>query len=165
MKLKILLSIAIANIFLFLTQFPSQGVPKWRFVCLPGPRAVPTTFAWSSQGKIALLRWEKSLGNYSPQQRCEQVSPRFQQIYQKGSLNLLTNGYMNNQPVICATKEYGGPCQTLIMTLSSDEDGRKVIDIIKDSLNGYYVGPSMHTNKIFIEINLDEYLRNGTMEN
>ncbi|MEM8779431.1 MAG: COP23 domain-containing protein [Cyanobacteria bacterium P01_G01_bin.49] len=164
MKRITILSSAIASLFFPFMQLPSQGTPKLRFVCLPGPRSIPTTYAWNSRGKIALIRWEKTFGTYSPQQRCQEVSPRFQQAYNNGSLKFLTNSYMNGQSVICATKEYKGHCESLIMTLGNNENGQKIVNTLKDNLNGYNVGPSIHTNQVFIEINLDEYLRNAPVE-
>lgn len=164
MKLITIFSITIASGLFFLSQLAAQENSKLRFVCLPGPRTVPTTYAWNSRGKIALIRWEKALGTYSPQQRCQEVSPRFQQAYNNGNLKFLTNSYMNQQPVICATSEYGGDCQTLIMTLRANENGKKIINTLKDNLNGYIVGPSRHTEQIFVQINITEYLRNAPVE-
>lgn len=160
-KTKLILPViplAIAGAILSLTSVNTEANPKLRFVCLSGgkPR-VPTTYAWHLRGKTALIRWEKTIGSYAPQQR-------FQQAYSNGSLKFLTNGYMNNQSVICATREYGGSCQTLLFTLTKEEDGQKIVNELKDILNGYQVGPIKQTNQVFIQVDIDEFLRNAAME-
>lgn len=167
-KTKLILPViplAIAGAILSLTPATTEANPKLRFVCLSGgkPR-VPTTYAWQLRSKKALIRWEKKIGSYAPQQRCQQASPRFQQAYKNGSLKFLTNGYMNNQPVICATREYGGSCQTLLFTLAKEEDGQKIVNELKDILNGYQVGPIKQTNQVFIQVDIDEFLRNAPVE-
>jgi len=58
---------------------------------------------------------------YSAKTRCEQVSPRFQEAYDKGTLNYMTNGTWKGQngkdkPVICAASVLGGDCETLLFT-------------------------------------------------
>lgn len=148
---------------------PADANLKYRFLCLSrqdpqSQQLVPTTVAWQRQGKIDLIRWKTRLGGTSPQKRCEEVSPRLQKAYENNSLRLLTNGYINNQPVICTVKEYGGNCENLIMTVNSPDEGRRLINAIKDNLNGYIVGPYKHSDQIFVEINLDEYLRNAPLD-
>jgi hypothetical protein len=71
---------------------------------------------------------------------------------------------MNNQSVICATREYGGSCQTLLFTLAKEEDGQKIVNELKDILNGYQVGPIKQTNQVFIQVDIDEFLRNAPVE-
>jgi Circadian oscillating protein COP23 len=129
---------------------------------------LPTTFAWHSKGKTALIRWEtKYFRNYSPQRRCEEVSPRFQQAYENGSLNLITNGRMNNQPVICTARKYGAACDTLLMTLRPEDNSLQVLNVFKEILDGRQKGPVKHssgTPQIYYQINIDEFLRNAPVE-
>jgi len=147
------------------TQTNSQTIPKLRFVCLQGVNPpVWTTFAWQLKGKTPLIRWEKRLGSSAPEQRCREVSFNFQYAYNKGSLKVLTNSYIKNQPVICTARDYGETCETLIMTLRPNEDGRKLVNDLKDNLNGYIVGPDKHTNQVFIQIDLEELMRNTPVE-
>jgi hypothetical protein len=102
------------------TDAAESGV---QFVCSQGfdrdsGERHPTTYIWTASKKIALIRWKKNWGNFiSPQERCEAISPRFQKAYESGTLQFITNGMMNGQPVICTTRENGGACQTLLMTL------------------------------------------------
>ena len=130
-------------------------------------RRVPTTFAWTPRGKIATIRWVKNLGGYSGQQRCKAVSPRFQEAYDNGTLNLITNDIRNRKPVICSVREYGAPCQTVLMTLRPEDNSWKVLNELKEILSGHQVGPIRHssgTPQVYYEVNVDEWLRNAPVE-
>jgi hypothetical protein len=82
-----------------------------QFICSEGydrvsTRRYPTTYAWTQRGKIAIVRWKtEQFPGYLPQKRCEEVSPRFQEAYENGTLSFITNGTMNRQPVICTTRQ------------------------------------------------------------
>jgi hypothetical protein len=75
---------------------PDKSSEKVSFICREGydkvsGKKLPTTYANNGRGKIAVVRWEtKYFKNYSPQERCEEVSPRFQTAYDNGSLLFLT---------------------------------------------------------------------------
>ncbi len=134
---------------------------------------LPTTLAWTSRGKIAVIRWVKQLGGKSPQERCEAVSPRFQEAYQKGSLSFITNGKMNKQPVICTAKEYGGKCETLLMTLrpederSEKDNSLKILNSLKETLNGRGVGPIKHSSgvpQVYYRVDMDDFLQTAPVE-
>ena len=130
-------------------------------------RRLPTTFAWTPRGKIALVRWVKNLSDYSGQQRCEKVSPRFQEAYANGTLNWITNGKMNGQPVICTASSEGGPCQTLLMTLRPKDNSLAILIDFKDNLNGRASGPIRHssgTPQVYYKIDIEEFLRNAPVE-
>jgi hypothetical protein len=128
----------------------------------------PTTFAWTTRGKIAVLRWVSSMGsNFTPQNRCEKVSPRFQEAYNSGTLGLLTNGERNGQPVICTAREYGGSCDTLLMTLRPGDNSFLILNELKDIFSGRQVGPVIHnsgTRKAYVDIDFQEFLRNAPVE-
>ena len=59
------------------------------FICSEGYHAdsgkrLPTTYAWTPRGKIAVIRFKteafKSSG-YTPEARCKEISPRFDAAY------------------------------------------------------------------------------------
>lgn len=130
-------------------------------------KRLPTTFAWTSRGKTAIVRWEKNFGKYSPQERCQSVAPRFQEAYDNGTLQMITNGKVNGQPVICAVREYGDSCQTVLMTLRKKDNPIQMLNDLKDTLNGRGVGPvknSSGTPQIYYQVNMDEFLRNAPVE-
>lgn len=123
---------------------------------------VPATFFKNDDEKTPLIIWtEDRFPN--PQQRCEKASPRFQEAKDNGTLELITNGTMNGQSVICTTQEYNGECDTLLMTLTSEDNSLQILNALKDQLNGRNVGPVKHsstTPQVFVQVDLEELLRN-----
>jgi hypothetical protein len=131
-------------------------------------RRLPTTFAWTDKGKQALVRWKtEQFPGYPPQRRCNEISPRFEEAYNNGTLGMITNGTMNNQPVICTTTEEGGTCQNLLMTLRPQDNSLKVLKEFEDILNGRGVGPVVHssgTPQRFVELNIQKFLDTAPVE-
>jgi Circadian oscillating protein COP23 len=84
----------------------------------------PTTMAKTSRGSVSIIHWtsKNAFGeDYPPEVRCKLVSLRFQEYYTDGTLNFLTTGVLNRQPVICAVQSKGGPCGVLF-TLKPGSD-------------------------------------------
>jgi Circadian oscillating protein COP23 len=84
----------------------------------------PTTMARTSRGPVSVIRWtsKNAFGeSYPPEVRCKLVSSKFQEYYTDGTLNFLTTGVQNRQPVICAVQSKGGPCGVLF-TLKPGSD-------------------------------------------
>jgi Circadian oscillating protein COP23 len=84
----------------------------------------PTTMARTSRGSVSVIHWtsKNAFGeDYPPEVRCKLVSSRFQEYYTDGTLNFLTTGVLNRQPVICAVQAKGGPCGVLF-TLKPGSD-------------------------------------------
>ncbi len=95
-------------------------------------KAVPTTMAKTKRGNVAMIRWQSTYfsangKSFTPQDRCQEVSRRFQTFYQDGVLAYLTTGKMNAQNVICVSDEYGGPCQGLLLTLEPKDNPEEVL--------------------------------------
>lgn len=160
----ILTSVSIAS-----SMLKTEAQTSVQFICGASfdqkeSERLPTTFAWTTRGKIAVVRWVKALGSRSPQQRCQQVSPRFQQAYNNGSLKFLTNSTASNgQDIICATSKYDGSCETMLMTLRREDKPLQILNELKDTLNGRSVGPVKHssgTPQVYYQIDMDEWLRN-----
>jgi hypothetical protein len=171
-KLLTVFAIAAGSIFFMPTAAPAKSEVK--FICgqsfdqVSGQR-YPTTYAWNHRGKMAIIRWKKQWGstNYRPQQRCEEVSSRFQQAYNKGTLNFITNGVMNGQPVICTTSGYGRACESLLVTLQQGENSLAILDELKGVLFGQITEPlsrSPRNSQRYYQINIDQFLETATVE-
>lgn len=127
----------------------------------------PTTFVRYDNHKYALILWKKHMPGITPQQRCNEVSQRFQKAYKNGSLNIITNGIMNGQPVICTAKEFQGDCADLLVTLKPNEDSLTVLNQLKDSLSGRGVGATPQSSgprQVYIQIDLENALRNAPIQ-
>lgn len=80
---------------------------------------VPTTMAHTHRGEVLpIIRWKyDGFRGWSPEQRCQEVSRRFQEYNQRGELVYLTTGWMNGQHVICTASYNRGPCRNLLLTV------------------------------------------------
>ncbi len=82
-----------------------------------------------------LINWQ---GNYqdntnwgvSAVKRCQIVSSKFQQAYYENRLEYLTNGFVNNYPVICATTYMDENCnkENMLLTLKPEMNARDWLD-------------------------------------
>ena len=153
----------------------AQANSEVQFICADSfdnesSKSLPTTFAWTPRGKIAIVRWqtEDFVGaGFTPQKRCNSVSPRFQEAYDNNTLGLITNGTINNQPVICTSNEAGGDCRTLLMTLRPEDNSLKVLNSLRQILNGEQVGPVKHNAdipQIYYKIDIENFLRTAPVE-
>lgn len=170
----ILTTSAIAATIPFFAQ-TTHAQSEVKFICSDGfdrasGQRLPTTYAWTEKGKIAIVRWSKKWGSgqaFSPQKRCEEVSPRFQEAFNNGTLNFITNGTINGQPAICAASEDKGACQTLLMTLRPEENPLQILNELKNVLNGRSAGPIQHssgTPQVYYQVDMKTFLSNAPVE-
>ena len=100
---------------------------------------VPTTLAETPRGTVPIIRWVSqhfSGSGYTPQQRCEEVSGRFQSYYNQDILNYITTGYMNGMPVVCVTGINGGECSELLFTLKPGQNASRTLQQLFDIRQG-----------------------------
>lgn len=163
----------VTAIGLNLTQQTVHAETETKFICAASydpetQKRNPTTFAWTPRGKVAVVRWStRYFLKYSPQQRCNAVSPRFHTAYHNDTLGLMTNGTMNNQPVICTAKEAGGACDTLLMTLRPEDNSLKILNHFRRLFNGEQVGPVKHNTgipQVYYRMDIEEFLRTAPVE-
>jgi hypothetical protein len=156
----------------FLPVNANQGV---RFSCdrsldPKSQEQLPTTVAFTQRGKIALIRWKtESFPGFPPQKRCDEVTPRFQRSYDNKTLRFLTNGRVNNQPVICAVEQRSAPCQdsNLLMTLRQGDNPYKILAQFRDVLNGRSAGPVVHSSgvpQVYYQVDIDNLLETAPVE-
>ena len=71
----------------------------------------PATVIRTSQGNIPLIYWsDPSLPpSWVPQERCQELSSRFQQFYDKGKLKYITTAWAGN-PILCLAGYKGEGC-------------------------------------------------------
>jgi hypothetical protein len=89
-------------------------------------KTIPTTFVFTQDGrKLPLINWvSDSFTGLTTQQRCQQVTYRFQRSYDQGTLRYIKTGILNGQPVLCATPKKNAACtdKTLLFTLKRGSD-------------------------------------------
>ena len=145
-----------------------------RFICASGfdqtaNKRFPTTYAWTPRGKIAVVRWKYSWfdSQISPQQRCQDVSSRFQNAYNNQSLSYITNGTVNGQGVICTARQKDGACDTTLLTLRPKDDPLEILSDLKDRLRGRGTGPIQHSSgksQVYYQIDIDNFLKTAPLE-
>jgi len=119
---------------------------------------VPTTVAKNVTGReIPVIRWVSDFGGqYTPTRRCQEVSARFENAYEKGLLNYLTTGIVKRQQVVCASSQYGGPCSDLLFTLKPSQNASSVIQNLVDigyRARGPIVQSEDGSSQIYIDMN------------
>lgn len=148
---------------------------KIRFVCSKTydeatKDYIYSTIAWNPQHKRPIIHWQRedfSGNGFTPQKRCEVVSPRFQEAYNKGNLNYFTQGTMNGQPVICTANLIGDSCNTLLITLKHEDNAQQTLEQLSDLFLGYASGAISQSsgeiaysddNRMFIKVDIEEFL-------
>lgn len=139
----------------------------YSFFCGQSTDGVPTTFAKTATGKkIAVIRWVKQWSpKYPPKARCQAVSVRFQDAYQAGVLNYLTNTKVNSQDVICAARRYGDSCNQMLLTLRRGENVSQVIENLRQmghTASGPLVQAPDGSPRTFVDMN--QLLRKAVAE-
>jgi hypothetical protein len=110
---------------------------------------IPTTLVWTSekQGNVALIRWKSQYfdaSKYGNQRRCSTVSQRFQQLWDKGSLNFIVTGTAaNGLPIVCGVAAEGDACDgsNQLFTLKKFSDKKVLIEQLSGIFEGKVSSP------------------------
>jgi Circadian oscillating protein COP23 len=101
-------------------------------------KIVPTTVIATSSRKepVAFIQWKSAgFGAYTPERRCEIVSPKLQQAWESKRLKYLTSGTSKRtgQGIICGVKDRNSRCNesNMLFTLANGTDANGLIDRIE----------------------------------
>ena len=104
-----------------------------RFNCDPIQRS--TTFE-TERGTVPIIRWtDRSFPPpFTPEQRCQIVSNRFDKFDRNGTLKYLKADRINNLPVLCVAAYKGGSClpDGLVVTFKPGTDANETLIRILD---------------------------------
>ncbi len=97
---------------------------------------IPLTVVDTDRGRIELITWKQPYFRdleLTPQQRCVEVSSRFQQFSDSKRLRYITTGKMNGYPVICIGQykpPQGYSCMgdSLLITLQQGENPDEILE-------------------------------------
>lgn len=136
------------------------------FYCSRGSDGIPTTFARTAIGDVKAFRWVSNyFQKYDPQNRCEQVSNRFQILSKKGQLKFITSDRMNGQNVVCVAPADKASCflpDGLLYTLKPEQKPNEEVNKLKGNQNNPSNGPLDETERVYI--NVDELLEEKPVE-
>ncbi|BAZ37834.1 hypothetical protein NIES4101_37590 [Calothrix sp. NIES-4101] len=103
-------------------------------------RGVPATLVRTPRGNKPMIRWVDSAfpPPWTPEQRCEEISMRFQRFFDNGTLNFLRAGRLNGQSVLCVASYKGGPClpNGVLVTLKANKNPREIMQQLLDNRAG-----------------------------
>ena len=177
MKLQTLtktLTIALIGVGPALTlQSPSQA--QARFECLlpvTGPHVgVPTTYVKvGSNERKPVIRWVSrysSGSGYTPQQRCLEVTRRFNTLYTRpGGIDIITTGYLNGLPVIYSPSNgrERANSSNLLFTLKSGENATEKIQQLFDIREGSSSNPLFESSSDSATVHFNKFLESVPVE-
>lgn len=88
------------------------------------------TFVNTPRGRVKLVGWESKFSEqWTPQRRCVEVSRRFQNFLETGTLKYIRTGVVNQLPVICVAQSRGGVCpnENVLITFNPETDPENVL--------------------------------------
>jgi Circadian oscillating protein COP23 len=114
-----------------------------------------------------MISWVSNLGGRDPQQRCLEITERFQNFSDNGMLRFLRTSTVNGLPVLCVARFRGGSCDrsSVLITLQAGQDPQLVRQQLIDIASRASSGPiRLRSNEvIFYEdgepyVNVDKLL-------
>lgn len=161
-------SCTLAAVSLVATTNGATASERTQFICGRGQN-FPTTFVRNRSGKRPLIVWKFKWANngVSREQRCQQVSARFQSAYNNGSLNFIANSRINGQRVICTAYRRGGACDVVLLTLRQSDDAIEILTGLKEALKGRGTQPLLHSSgerQIYYAIDIDKLIETIPVE-
>jgi hypothetical protein len=132
--------------------------------------SIPATVAQTRRGNVRLITWERVItGQYTPLQRCQQVSNRFQEFHSKGWLRFITSGRRGGSNVICVAEAKNQPCRPegMLFTLSPEN---KPTQVLAKMFQMNLAGPGQEiretTSRVYVDLEdcLDKRSNNQSCE-
>lgn len=173
MKKKLINTFLISTVSTMLMVNSTQAETKFRNIyrCINN-QGKPTTVVDTQRGRIQLIVWQSDFfasSNWTPQNRCQVVTQRFQRFSDYGTLRFISYGVLNNYPIICIAENRPGQglaCKKdgLLITLQPNDNPKKVMQDLFDK-NRLSDGKSPITRGKVFFINFDNFLEKATITN
>jgi hypothetical protein len=130
---------------------------------------IPATVAWvpERRGHVRLIAWKSEIfPNFTPQKRCQVVTPKFQEFYDQGLLNYLTYGTNKGYPVICSIPNQGESCndKNQLFTIKPGSKPEIVFEQLMGTLTGQSRGPLYQSSGQQVYVNVKEFLNKARLE-
>lgn len=127
----------------FMSFAPPSQAQSVQFQCGADSQDIPTTYVETQGGVVEIFKWRSTYfqGNYTPVQRCLEVTQRMNQFQP----DYLVTGRVNNYNVICAGMNCDQNGSNILLTLRPDQNPSQVLQEIDNTRDGAG-GPSMQFN-------------------
>jgi hypothetical protein len=157
-------------------QLPAQAQNAIFFCANSSSTGLPTTYYYNPSrvsNPTPVVRWYSnyfSASGYTPWQRCEEVTGRFQKFHDQGLLDYVTTGYVNGLPVVCASSGQGCKPNNVLFTLKRGEDAalavQKLFNLGSAVASGGSAAPLYETSADdnSISVNMKQFLTNAPTE-
>jgi hypothetical protein len=129
---------------------------------------IPTTLLSSSNREkpLAVIIWKSEyFPKYTPQKRCDLVSPKFQAAYTAGKLEYLVTGThkATGSQIVCGVANQDESCDSdtnMLFTLKSYTDGTSVLRQLVGNIQSGEAGPNIYQSSGNREVfNLRAFLK------
>ena len=127
---------------------------------------IPATVAWvpERKGHVRFIGWKSEYfnkGGWTPQERCDQVTQKFQESYNQGRLNYLSYGKLNGYPVICGLTNQGETCNSSnqLFTIKSGSDPELVLLRLTDIAEGKSAEPLLQSSGEQMYLAVQEFFK------
>jgi hypothetical protein len=132
---------------------------------------VPTTYVKvGSNERKPVIRWVSrysSGSGYTPQQRCLEVTKRFNTLDARPrGIDIITTGYLNGLPVIYSPSHgrERANSSNLLFTLKRGEDATQKIQLLFDLREGGGPGPLFESSSDSVIVYFNKFLENAPVE-
>jgi len=106
-----------------------ESVPIIEFYCGIHNNIPATMVKTPSGGERVFIYWvSKISAEYTPKQRCQEVTKRLNISFKGGGGQYITHGVMNGKPVICTTDEASNGCINILFTLNRGQDAKEILE-------------------------------------
>lgn len=104
---------------------------------------IPATVAWvpERKGHVYFIGWKSEYfnkGGWTPVERCQKVTQKFQEFYEQGRLDFLSSGKSKGHSIICGLANQGETCNASnqLFTLKTGSKAEDVIQRLMDIFEG-----------------------------
>lgn len=135
-----------------------------RYFCGQDAQGTYTTYAETAPGnRQAIIRWKSeyfSKSGWTPEERCKEVSPKFQQASINNQLNHITNDTQNNLPIVCSAIDETERCGMMLFTLRPEDDPETVRQMLIELGKGGAMAPIPQSGSYKVYIPMSQVLKN-----
>jgi Circadian oscillating protein COP23 len=96
--------------------------------------SIPITKIHTNRGEEEFIQWVQERGGYSVEQRCMEVSNRFNLALSRGQLYLKADKSFNGSQVICSVSRRGDNCDSnnVLVTLKNKQQLKRAYTVFTD---------------------------------